>query len=597
MKKIRIIIVLLFALFIGFVHGSHHIFMSYFLGREEKIYQPLLISPQVHNSTIDETFVYAPKVNRILLGDFPLKEVGVYESKDFPSIQVAETLPSVLMALLTRLTGSISGAFILADFIFPMLTFLAAFWFLFSMTKNFLISLSGSIFLFFGQVFIYDFPYLPSAIKEIIIIDKFNSLLWFSRTFHPQITFLFLLLTIYLFFKITVQEKISKKLVLLTSVCFGLLFYSYLFYWTWFIAGAGIYFFLLRLKKSNHFLTRRMLAVFTIGLITGSYFFGQWFSQPQNGYLERANTYYFSQFEFIPFLRIVFFSFLFFIFFSAKKSKEYLLIQAYFLGSLLLYLFPYISKINFDDMVGHWDKFCVNSWIILSLFILLANMIKKLNINKMKTLNFFLIFLIFASFCYGWLYHWQFARKNYQAYQIAPSRLALYDWLNENTQKDTVVLTLSFTENLMLPAFTHNNIFMPNFTSGAETKEIVNRFLWANKLLDMNWGKIEPLFLNAQESKLALSEHWNFDQCGGWYIFFYQKGTPSRYLCGIKTDELEEMRQDYLKIKMDPSRTPYRYDYILIGSFERNLNVKLNFGNLNKVYENQDYQLYRAEKN
>jgi len=595
--KNKLILILMLGFFVGLIHVSHHFLMFYSLKKEGKSYQPLTISEKVHNSTVDETFVYAPKVREIYDGSFPLREVAIWEYQKLPTFLISETLPALLLAGLAKISGSVSIAFILSDFIFPMLIFWLCFCFLFFLTRKVIISIAGGILLFFAQVFVYDFPYLPSAILEMVNFQKYNSLLWFTRTFHPQVSFLFLLLAIFLLFYLTSQKKIKNIYLGLTGIAFGLLFYTYFFYWTWFVVGFLMYGLFLFIDKNQRFLIYRFFIVLSIALIIAVPFFQQnllsILRKIPNGFLERNNIYGLLGFSIVPFLRIIFFSFFVFVSFKNKKNKLHYYLQSFLLSSFILFLTPYFLKLDLDDMVGHWNKFCLNSWLIITTFILLNELVKNARQKIIKIINYFLLGFSFLGILYGFCYHWQFAKKNYLAYEENRSRRELYDWLNMNTKKDEVILTLSFEENLLLPAFTHNNIFIPNFNSSVSTKEIIERFLYAYKLFGVDWKEIEKLFPTEEDFFLINKEKWRFNDCGGWYLFFYQKGSLNRYFCGIEAINLEKLKINYFKLNLSQVSAPYLYNYILVGPYEKKIIPNIFFEQTKTIYKNENYLLFK----
>src|SRR4030042_4267427 len=90
-------------------------------------YSPLSIREGVSRVTYDETFVYAPEVNFILKGNLYIKEPYIVEYRNLPTPFISETLPAIILASFSMITGSISQAFLASDFIFPVLVFLLFF--------------------------------------------------------------------------------------------------------------------------------------------------------------------------------------------------------------------------------------------------------------------------------------------------------------------------------------------------------------------------------------------------------------------------------------------------------------------------------------
>ena len=139
--------VILTALTVGFISSFYHwaIPNLWQIGN----YSPLVLNEQAPSFAVDETFFYAPKAA-------------------FPQASLIELFSSETMALLVKISGSIPQAFILADLIFPALTFFVLYWLLNFWLKNYNQSVFTAVaILIFYHYFTY-FPYLPSAIKLLI---------------------------------------------------------------------------------------------------------------------------------------------------------------------------------------------------------------------------------------------------------------------------------------------------------------------------------------------------------------------------------------------------------------------------------------------
>ena len=65
-----------------------------------------------------------------------------------------------------------------------------------------------------------------------------------------------------------------------------------------------------------------------------------------------------------------------------------------------------------------------------------------------------------------------------QAFQIEPDKVGAFEWINQNINKDSVILTSSLKDNLYLAIFTHANVFIPRSQhSLAPDIEALERFL------------------------------------------------------------------------------------------------------------------------
>ena len=112
MKEIKLQIVLTLAIiFVCLVHGLPNIILSSKLGNSFTPFTTNGLSPIAR----DETYAYAPFVNNILSGKFPLRDIYVFEYSKTPTPYLGETAPALLLAFLAKISGSVERSFIISD--------------------------------------------------------------------------------------------------------------------------------------------------------------------------------------------------------------------------------------------------------------------------------------------------------------------------------------------------------------------------------------------------------------------------------------------------------------------------------------------------
>src|SRR3989344_2793586 len=200
----------------------------------------LLELTQTSRITRDEIFAYAPFVNHILKGNYFLRDVYTHEYSNYPSPFIGETAPALVFAVLTMITGSIEKSFVVADFIFPPIIFLLFYFFMRFFVKNKLFSIAVAFLVVMMRDFIAVIPYPKAVIDYLLTSDNQLFGLIFSRSFHPQLTFIFFLASVLSFFRLITRP--SRLLLVITGIFSAILFYSYIFYWTYFLAFMGLAF-------------------------------------------------------------------------------------------------------------------------------------------------------------------------------------------------------------------------------------------------------------------------------------------------------------------------------------------------------------------
>ncbi len=360
----------LFIILVSIIYGLPNIIMIHKLGSK---YNPIGLS-KIASIPLDEGYAYAPYVNYIAKGNFPLKESYVYEYKDFPTPFVGETVPATLMAILSKLAGSIPMGFLAADFIFPPIIFVMLYFVARFFIKDRLFALSAAFLAVTLRDLIFVIPYPSAIFRYLTDANNQQQFLHYSRAFHPQVTFFFLIMSAFSLLQLVSNP--NKKIAVVLGIFFGLLFYSYLFYWTYFSVFFSVTFLYFLIKKDFKII-QKMLIAGIIATAIGSFYF--------------VNDYQFSRLaisqdfirkqtgQSIPFpiaaLRFLLIAALFFI---SKKSRDNKFI------TLFLFLLTGVAIIAISKfMIGrdletfHYLRRALVPFATISLFIIVYNIIAR----------------------------------------------------------------------------------------------------------------------------------------------------------------------------------------------------------------------------
>lgn len=434
----------------------------------------------------DETFAYAPEVNYVYSNKSLLREVYSYEYKDSPTPFLGESAPAALLALLKAFTGSLEGAFIAADFIFPPIIFLAFYFFTKYFIKNNLFAATAALVAVVSRDFIGVIPYPSEIIKYLTVQENQNYLLHFSRAFHPQVSFIFLIGSTLSILKL-IQNPKSLRNIILFGVSFGLIFYSYVFYWTLFS-----FFYLLLIL---YFLYKKQITILKGLIISGLLAF-----TVASVYL--VNIYYFYRLPFIddfvtksslhnvpiPLTLLRYFALIVILFFVTKKKNNNFIVLAAFLIAGI-FITP-VSKflIGQDLETFHYLRRAVMPFATVSLFVILYSLLsnKKLFL-KMVSLFAVITFLVFAINTQITL-----SEKIEKVHIRNHDLESTMQWLEKNTEKSSVIGLLDPDFSSLLPVYTQNKVFMPpTDRTVMPTFEGVERYKIISELLglDADWQK------------------------------------------------------------------------------------------------------------
>lgn len=551
---------------VSFIYGLPHIILTSKLGAE---YTPFSISGESRIAR-DETYAYAPEVNYILKGHLFLKDAYVSEYANYPTPFMGESVPSIVFALLSKLTGSMENAFIAADFIFPPIIFLLFFLLTRRFVKNNLLASSIAFVAVVARDFIAVVPYPQQTFQYLTIAEGQDYLLYFSRAFHPQLTFIFFALA-FMFFLNLVEKPNSKKFLVLSGISFGVLFYSYVFYWTYFVVFLGL--------NSIYFLARREKSII-IALLKSSAIS-----------LMIAIPYLFNMYKFyqldlatdfvtksslqnmplpITLVRYLLVAVLFFIT-AKKRNNKFFVFLSFLLAGVLI---TPISKllIGQDLETFHYLRRALMPFATIAFFITIYSAIK----NK-RYLNGFLSIVLFITFI-TFALNTQIivSRKIKDSHVRNHDQERVSSWLNANTPKDSVVGSLSTDFESLVPVYTQNKVFFPpTDRTIMPTSEGVTRYAILSNILgvDMSWQKK------------------NLDNIVS-YLFIYQSynpnlnldlNSPKRFLA---EGEIEKVSQNWQN-----EVNKFKLDYVVVTPEEK-LVVNPNSRFLYQVASFGDYRIY-----
>jgi len=507
-----------------------------------KNYSPLVLNQNSPSFAVDETFYYGSKVRKILNGRWP------------DGAETGEAVGVISMAILAKISGGIDKAFILADFIFPALTFLILAYLLNLWLKNRLLALTATLFVLTFYHYLTYFPYLPSVVKLMVQYWKEGSYSSLIRGFHPQIS-----LGLFFIFAAFLWKKSSWWLI---ALLLALLTYTHFFYWT--AALIWLIFF---------YFDRRLIKILTVWFIlTLPYWFFVIRLLPAVDFWQR-NYFYLP--PTINQLLLLALGFL-----LAWRQKFWL---SFYSGISTLLIFTVFLKLGPDDPIGHWFLRVVNPLTAILMIIGLF--------NKLKLRPVLLILICFLVLGFQFRLHWQYFKNNALAFRMEPAKLEAFNWLRQNSPANSVVVTDSLADSLYLPAYTQNTSYLKQAQlSQASNQELLQRFLEVNKTAGVKSEMLVKMFEDNNE--LKNKKRFNFDTCAGHYLYFREFNGSDYYSCRIPENKLQQILIQYEL--MTPQLT-YPTDYWLWGPFEATW-AQVNPDKMDKfklLWENSKYKIYK----
>ncbi|MEK7622398.1 MAG: hypothetical protein AAB430_00875 [Patescibacteria group bacterium] len=570
----------LIALAVSVIFGFYHLTIP--LIYKISPYSPLALNTQTSSLSVDEAIAYATKTQEALSGHMALSDLFIWEYKDYPSPLRGEIVPAIMMAGMAKLGGGIDQGFILADFILPVVSFLILTVFFQAMSgKKYFAAVTALMIMFFYHYFRF-FPYLPSAIRQLWLALNDGYPSHFLRSFHPQISFPFFMVSLLLIW-LMLKNSQRKYLWLYLGISLGLLFYTDFFYWTFILGFIGVVF--AWSKKSQY------LKSLIIGLMIGLPYLINTLKF-QNSSLSQS---FIKNMTFKPEDEMIPIGIMLILLLAARwglKNKiQAIFWQLYYLAIILVLLVSKLAGVAIDDPVGHW-KIRIIYPLTMGFLMLLVN-------ERIKLKKSIWLAIAFGLLVYQARVHWQFFNRQAQAFQIEPDKVGAFEWINQNINKDSVILTSSLKDNLYLAIFTHANVFIPRSQhSLAPDIEALERFLLLYKAAGIPAERVKTMFsLTEDNQRLKTKGRFNFDDCGGHYLYFRRFIKNDYYNCSVSAEQLSQIMKNYEAIEGSLAhwKNKYRLDYWLWGPQEQawaKMKPK-DFENWQLVFANSSYQLFK----
>jgi len=578
-KKYWLVIVL--AILIGFVHYFPQVLFEYQLGSD---YQGFYIL------TSSDEYTKIAKVQEIYDGHYLFTSASVYEYKDSSSPD-GFTITELLIGLIGRILYlSAVQVALLFKFILPIILFLLLYYLSFLITGSKIGSLITPSLILLGSQ-LKSPQLIPGIIKQIINFQYEGSLVYL-RPSHPSFSSIFfftVFIFLFLFFK---TKKLSYGF--LAGLFLGLLFYIYAFFWVFTLVLFGVIIGYLILKRDWHFL-KKILLILLLGLFIGSFFLYDFFYRVSfettvDSLQIRQTFFHTHHFIFDKIVIVPFLIYSFFLLYLYKKNKFK---EEFFFPYFLLIASLIVS--NQQVITGreiqphHWYWFTNLPAAFFASSVLVIYFLENLKIkNLFKNVIIFLILLFLIIFGTGIQYsYYQVHFADYRYYQ---NYSYIFNWLNKNTSKDSVVYSDYYLSDY-IPAFTHNNVYWSGSVKNNPNTPIERVFHNYFVYIKVNFNTDEEEIRQyLQEYKdevgcMVLSFEIIEAQCGG---------SRTCYSDEI-LDFLAEEYKRFLQLPLEEQLKRYRIDY-LVWNYNKYPNIYIDLERFfESVFEYQGIIIYKIK--
>ncbi|MDP3661347.1 MAG: glycosyltransferase family 2 protein [bacterium] len=462
-KKFRHWAAIFAGIAVGVVYVSHHFLIPGFLRAPDVAYYP--ITKQAHH---DEATLYALRANAAYRGQWLSGDISLAEYAGSPAI--LSIVNPVIMGGLGRILGSLQSAFIVSDFLFPALIFFVLYFLFWELTNGRKIPslLFASVFIFSPKIGLYIPPVSLLNVRELLFnflpFLSEHSKLYFSEIEEPKVTFLFLIVCMYLIVRALQRRETATTVG--AGISFGLLFYTYFYDFVSVGVALAILAFMC-LWQRDFSSVKKLVLIGGVGTVTS---LGYWL----NFFLLHRLPQYQDIWSEVGLEIGRRFRFL-----SVWKSYVRNTVLVFCVAALPLFrrrpavlffvamLLGYFVTVNIQVFTGfnvqpdHWYRtLFLPVFLVMSLsLVFLYDRYVPLSYKRMSrsAATLFLIFF-FASY---FVSEYRTSRIYAEDFTIPVSELQSYQWLNAHTPPGSVVGALAYDTNYALLLHTHNKVFLP----------------------------------------------------------------------------------------------------------------------------------------
>ena len=469
-------------------------------------------------------------------------------------------------------------------------------------------------------------------------MDPVTQLNNFARMPAIQFVFTEFVVALWLFYE--ALQRRSKSYSVCAGIVFGLLFYSYFYHWTLFLVGTVLLLFLFYLNKQYE-QARCLVLILIIGLVISSPLLaviGYLYSGPNFELLSSRLGVQFGRYlEFWSWPYLVFGLLLIILGLRDRGRVESLLMGALLMGG--------VACLNAQVVLGytinrsHWrgralDPLMIIAWTYLIARIISATFEKRLIAKGMSvvrsSIRYLGLVLSGLFIVYACITNVAYSRNTCQYQTLPPATIDAYAWLDRNTQRDDVIVSLSIENTILIPVYTHNNVLLP-YACGttASEDEILDRLYIGYRLFNVPSSYVADLLNQDNASvtwalELIATKRPDVDSYEkvfwnpvffGFRYRFSPEYMPSQYdyaphvkeavrngrkFFHIPLDLRQRILSDYTSYPSDVNEllNKYRIDYLYYGPYEKSI-AQMNPSEvpwLSKVYSNASVEIYEVLK-
>ncbi len=597
------------------------------------ILPPILIGLNISNSGNDfvlaqqsgyrdEFFQYLPRAREVFDGHFPPRNIFSGTSGPSP----LNPLPSALFSpFLFLFGGNLNWAYISAQFVFAVIIFLLFFWLGWAMVRSKLWAVFFALVGVFTQIpqlifRYYDRDFLGISLKKFIpIVRTPIDKMYFARIDDPMLTYPILLAAIISFYFFWIKPKAFIAIV--AGIFAGLLAYTYLHYWLFWMIFLGVIFSytLLFFRQDRTRFRHGVILWLTVLLVLAPYaynYFDFTRADYSNDYASRLGKED-GRFLLVKYIstdagRTIIFNHIFYLvllagvyyFYFKKsgikyKSTQGVIFMALITAMFLVWQIPLFTGFGFSLM--HFNK-PIGLAVYIILFNLAHDFLKDYSQKKPRQVRLAVsvVLVILAVLLISKHIVNVFAFKNpplefSRRYDFPQDIVSSWGWINVGIEGEPSIVSSSLITSLYLASYTSTRPYLASgFLSPLTNTEIEDRFYVSNKLFRVSSGMLGQRFNGFPLADCSPSSCFKDAQLNTdfgktrWYL------TSAAWSQTSFVNEPERVLKKYEDMSVDWRQTDS--DFVYYGPWEKQFS-RVDFSqdpNLKLVYRNPLVEIYRV---
>ncbi len=606
-RKNKWLIVLITA--VSLMFGVNHVINISAIGYE--LYNPFPVQNGLTFNTDENLF--APAFQDAARGH-SISNSQLKEYKNLPSH--LDLFPFAAMGFAASLfSAGAREIYIAADFIFPPLAFLLFYVFgrrVFGLEKK--LAMVTALF-----IMLFSFTDFMRSLAGFSFLDIVNAKDYpaYSKLYAPEFTVIPFLASLILLYEAFTKDDLRYSLA--ASLAGALLFYTYIYYSSFFWATAAILS-LLAIRPVTGKSIRRIAAIFIpAAVLAVPYALNLLAVSGTPAYHDLLLRAGLETGRFIP-LPIVY-SIIALFFLVAMRfvmsGRLFAFTASMLLGAILLMNVQLVT--GYSMQPWHWGLRIVEflGFIFSAYFIQNWKAGKGIPGYAGSAFSFLrsggvITAVIILYFVFGFTGMVSATNATSDIYALTPGEAGLYKWLDANTTYGTTVMTLSLKESLQIPSFTHSNVYLPDgLTNERTTEELVDRFAYAHAFYGAAGALEEKLNVSNDAfrleylNKLYEGKRFGLGDFEKYYFinyFFHAQFFYGRHDFQQKNPDMPgaigfyfpaSFRASVMGKLQNQSYKIHDFDYVLVGPYEKSAGNFSASGYM-KVYSNSEFDLYKT---